>query len=93
MLPMPRTPGQKQPTVIEIQKIAENQYKLIAKLPLVLKNKAMFDKLNDRLKICIKDGDALSSDWGAKTFDLTTSDYDAFKAGLKADNIPYEEIA
>lgn len=93
MLPMPRIPGQKQPTVIEIQKMAENQYKLIAKLPLVLKNKAMFDKLDGRLKICIKDGDALSSDWEAKTFDLITSDYDAFKAGLKTDNIPYEETA
>lgn len=92
MLPMPRTPGQKQSTVIEIQKITEDQYKLIAKLPLVLKNKAMFDKLDGRLKVCIKDGDKLSSDWDAKQFDLTTSDYDAFKAGLKADNIPFEEI-
>jgi len=41
VLPMPRTPGQKQPTVIEIQKIAENHYKLIGELPLVLKNKSM----------------------------------------------------
>jgi hypothetical protein len=89
---MPRTPGQKQPTVIEIQKIAENQYKLIAKLPLVLKNKSMFDKLENRLKICMQDGDELTAYWEAKEFDLTVSDYEAFKVGLKADNIPYEEI-
>lgn len=89
---MPRIPGQKQPTVIEIQKIAENKYKLIAKLPLVLKNKSMFDKLENRLKICMQDGDELTAHWGAKEFDLTVSDYEAFKAGLKADNIPYEEI-
>lgn len=66
---------------------------MIAKLPLALKNKAMFDKLDGRLKTCIKDGDKLSSDWDAKQFDLSTFDYDAFKADLKADNIPYEEIA
>jgi hypothetical protein len=89
---MPRIPRQKQPPVIEIQKIAEDQYILIAKLPLVLKNKAMFDKLDGRLKVCIKEGDTLSSNWETKQFELTTSDYDAFKAGLKADNIPYEEI-
>ena len=92
MLPMPRIPGQKQPTVIEIQKIAENKFKLIAKLPLVLKNKSMFDKLENRLKICMQDGDELTADWGAKEFDLSVADYEAFKAGLKADNIPYEEI-
>jgi hypothetical protein len=89
---MPRIPGQKQPTVIEIQKIAENKFKLIAKLPLVLKNKSMFDKLENRLKICMQEGDELISDWGAKEFDLSVADYEAFKAGLKADNIPYEEI-
>lgn len=40
----------------------------------------------------MQDGDELTADWGAKEFDLTVADYEAFKAGLKADNIPYEEI-
>lgn len=92
MLPMPRHPGQKQPTVIEIQKIEEGRYKLIAKLPLVLKNKTMFDKLENRLKICMMEGDELVTNWEKKEFDLTTSDYEAFKEELKVDNIPYKEI-
>jgi hypothetical protein len=89
---MPRIPGQKQPTVIEIRKMEDDKYKLIAKLPLVLKNKTMFDKLENRLKICMKEKDELSSNWEKKEFDLVTSDYDAFKKELKIDNIPYEEI-
>jgi hypothetical protein len=89
---MPRVPGQKQPTVIQIRHVENNKYKLIAKLPLVLKNKTMFDKLENRLKICMQEGDELISDWEKKEFDLSTSDYDAFKKELKVDNIPYEEI-
>jgi hypothetical protein len=92
VLAMPRIPGQKQPTVIAIQKIEYGKYKLIAKLPLVLKNKTMFDKLENRLKICMTEGDELVTNWGKKEFDLTTSDYEAFKEELKVDNIPYKEI-
>jgi len=90
---MPRIPGQKQPTVIEIQKIEEGKYKLIAKLPLVLKNKTMFDKLESRLKICMQDGDELVTNWEKREFDLATSDYEAFKEELNVDNIPYEEVS
>ncbi len=93
MLPMPRTPGQKQPTVIAIQKIEGGKYKLIAKLPLVLKNKTMFDKLESRLKICMQNGDELVTNWEKREFDLATSDYEAFKEELKVDNIPYEEVS
>ena len=92
MLPLPRA-GQKQPTVIEIQKIEEGKYRLIAVFRLVLKNKTMFDKLENRLKICMKEKDELISDWEKKEFTITTSDYELFKEELKVDNIPYKEIS
>ena len=93
MLPMPRA-GQKQPTVIEIQQIEEGKYRLIAVFPLVLKNKTMFDKLENRLKICMKEEeDELMSDWEKREFTITTSDYELFKEELKVDNIPYKEIS